>query len=362
MTNPRTPDVVRTTLAVLFIALLLIASFWIIRPFLTSFIWSVMIVVATWPVLLWFQARLGNSRGAAVAVMCVLILMVVIVPALLAVLTIIAKGDDIARGIRALADLRLPPPPDWVAKIPLAGHKIADAWQRFIALSQEELATKLAPFARTGIRWFVSQAGSVAMMIVQFLLIVIISAILYAKGETASAGVRSFALRLAGRHGEEAAILAGKAVRGVALGVVVTAIIQSFIAGLGLIVTGVPLPALLTAVMFVLCLAQIGPALVMIPTVIWLYWAHGALWGSVLLFFAVVAQAIDNFIRPVLIRKGVDLSLVLIILGVIGGLVGFGIMGLFIGPVVLAVAYTLLKVWVTRDEAGEATDDDGTRR
>ena len=98
-----------------------------------------------------------------------------------------------------------------------------------------------------------------------------------------------------------------------------------------------PAAAVLTAVMFMLCLAQIGPGLVLVPVVIWLYWAQGALWGTVLLVFTVVAAQCDNVIRPVLIRKGVDLSLVLIIPGVIGGLIAFGIIGLFIGPVVLAV-------------------------
>ncbi len=356
---PVTRDITKTTLAVLFIGMLITACFWILRPFLTSIVWATMIVVATWPILLWFQSRLRDSRGLAVAVMTVLILMVVIVPFLLAVVTIIGKADDIAYKVKTLADFRLPPLPEWVGNIPLAGKKIAGIWQHFMTLSREELAGQLTPYARTAVGWFVAQAGSVAMMMLQFFLTVIISAILYAKGETASTGVFKFARRLAGQHGEEAVVLAAKAVRGVALGIVVTAIIQSFIGGIGLAVVGVPAAALLTAVMFILCLAQIGPALVLIPAVIWLYWAHGALWGTVLLVFTVVATGVDNFIRPFLIKKGADLSLILIITGVIGGLIAFGIIGLFIGPVVLAVTYTLLKVWVSHNDSGEAPADVG---
>jgi predicted PurR-regulated permease PerM len=354
-----TRDITGTVLAVLFIGMLIAASFWILRPFLTSIVWATMIVVATWPILLWLQARLGNRRGLAAAVMTLLILMVVIVPFLLAVATIVEKADDIAARVKALAAFRLPPAPEWVGKIPLAGRKIADAWQHLTILREEELAAQLTPFARKAVGWFAAQAGSVAMMMVQFFLTVIISAILYAKGETASAGVRKFARRLAGQHGEEAVLLAAKAVRGVALGIVVTALIQSFIGGIGLIVAGVPAAVLLTAVMFILCLAQIGPSLVLIPVVIWLYWAHGPLWGTVLLVFTVVAAGVDNFIRPVLIRKGADLSLVLIIAGVIGGLIAFGIIGLFIGPVMLAVTYTLLKVWVSHNDSEEAPADGG---
>jgi predicted PurR-regulated permease PerM len=355
-----TRDTVRTTLAVLFIGVLLTACFWILRPFLTSIVWATMIVVATWPMLLWFQKRLGGRRGLAAAVMTVLILMVVIVPFLLAVATIIEKADDIVYRVKALATFTLPPPPDWVGKIPLAGRKMVTIWQQFASFGPEDLTARLTPYTRQAVGWFATQAGSLAMVAIEFFLMVIVSAILYVTGETAAAGVRSFARRLAGRNGDEAVILAAKAIRGVALGIVITAIIQSSIGGIGLAITGVPAAALLTAVMFILCLAQIGPALVLVPAVVWLYWTQGAFWGTILLVFTVIAIAVDNVIRPVLIRKGVDLSLVLILPGVIGGLIAFGIIGLFIGPVVLAVTYTLLKVWVSggeKEEEGSVSSD-----
>ena len=185
------------------------------------------------------------------------------------------------------------------------------------------------------------------MVVLQFFLTVIIAAILYAKGEETSEGIRSFAQRLAGKHGDAVVILAEKAIRGVALGVVVTAIIQATVGGIGLAVTGVPAAALLTAVMFMLCLAQIGPALVLVPALIWVYWNDGVIWGTILLVFVILAMTLDNFVRPVLIKKGADLPLVMIFAGVIGGLIAFGIIGLFIGPVVLAVAHTLLKAWIS---------------
>jgi predicted PurR-regulated permease PerM len=198
------------------------------------------------------------------------------------------------------------------------------------------------------------------MTMIQFLLTTIIAAIMYAKGEVIRSGVLSFARRLAGPQGEEVTILAAKAIRGVALGVVLTALIQTALGGVGLFITGVPAAALLTAVMFMLCLAQIGPALVLVPAVIWLYWTGSTLWGTILLIFTILALTIDNVVRPVLIKKGADLPLLLIFAGVIGGLIAFGIIGLFIGPVVLAVTYTLLKVWVTgdvrEDETGLATE------
>jgi predicted PurR-regulated permease PerM len=347
---PGTMDLTRTILAVLFIGGLITASFWILLPFLSAILWATTIVVTTWPVMLGIQAWLRGKRWLAVTAMTLLLLLVIIVPISLAVATIVDKVGDIATWGKSLAAFTIPPPPGWLDRIPIVGPKVAGTWGQYAALSREELSARLTPYAGKALNWFATQAGSIAKMALQFLLTVIISAILYAKGEAVSSGVRSFAQRLAGQRGEDAVNLSAKAVRGVALGIVVTAIIQTSISGLGLVITGVPAPAVLTAVIFMLCLAQIGPALVLIPTVIWCYGKDGPLWGTLLLVVSIIAIAIDNVIRPVLIRKGADLPLVMIFAGVIGGLVTFGILGLFIGPVVLAVSYTLLESWVLGGE------------
>jgi len=344
--DPITRDITRTTLAVLFIGILIAASFWILRPFLTAIIWATIIVIATWPLLLKLQGRLWGRRGLAVAVMTVVLLLVIVVPLMVAVTTIVGKADDISVRVKSLSDFTVSPPPDWVGGIPVAGKKLAEKWQHFAGLSHEELSAQITPYAQTALRWFMSKAGSVAAVLLEFLLTVIISAIMYAGGEKASAGVLSFAVRLAGPRGEEVTVLAGKAIRSVALGIVVTALIQTVIGGTGMVISGIPGAPVLTAVAFMLCLAQLGPTLVLAPSVIWLYWKGDPLWGTVLLIFTIFAGGIDNFIRPILIKKGADLPLIMIFAGVIGGLIAFGIIGLFIGPVVLAVTYTLLKAWV----------------
>src|SRR5208337_4506364 len=163
--------------------------------------------------------------------------------------------------------------------------RLAARWSSFVALSPEERTSLVAPYAQTVLQWFVAQAGSIGMTMLQFFLTAIIAAIMYANGEMVRSGILSFARRLAGPQGEEVAVLAGKAIRGVALGVVLTALIQATVGGVGLAVVGVPAAALLTALMFMLCLAQIGPAVVLVPAVIWLYWKDGAIWGTVLLVF-----------------------------------------------------------------------------
>jgi predicted PurR-regulated permease PerM len=142
----------------------------------------------------------------------------------------------------------------------------------------------------------------------------------------------------------------------VALGVVVTAFIQAALSSFALVVTGVPYASILSALILMLCVAQLGPALVMLPAVGWMYWSGEGVTATILLVLTIPCMVIDNFLRPVLIRKGVDLPLLLILVGVIGGLVAFGLIGLFLGPTILAVGYTLFDAWVGEGKMPEADD------
>jgi predicted PurR-regulated permease PerM len=179
-------------------------------------------------------------------------------------------------------------------------------------------------------------------------------AVLYAGGESWAAWVRRFSRRLAGERGDRVTVLAGQAIRGVALGVVLTAVLQSILGGIGLAIAGVPFAPVLTAVMFVLCIAQLGPILVLLAATAWVYATVGAGWGTFMLVWSLVVGLMDNFVRPALIKRGADLPFLLIFSGVVGGLMAFGLVGIFVGPVVLAVAYTLLDDWIS-DEQGAAS-------
>jgi predicted PurR-regulated permease PerM len=192
-------------------------------------------------------------------------------------------------------------------------------------------------------------------VLVQFLLTIAVAVVMYANGEHAAGAVRRFGHRLAGERGEQSVRLAGQAIRSVALGVVVTALLQSVLGGAGIALAGLPLPAVLTAVMFMLCIAQLGPLLVLVPAVIWLYWSGESGWGTFLLIWSILLSSLDSVVRPLLIRKGAHLPLILLLAGVIGGLIAFGLVGIFLGPVVLAVGYTLLQSWM----AEARVPDDG---
>lgn len=343
-------DLTRTVLAVLLMVILISASFWILRPFLLAIIWAAMIVVATWPMMLKLQRAL-RGRALAVMIISVAMVLVFVVPLVLTIQILVDNADTITAWWGTLATAVIPQPPEWLSRVPLVGAKIAERWTSIAAADKEELVARLAPHAAAAAQWAANAVGSFGMLGLQFFLTVIIAVLLYTQGEAAKAGLIRFGRRLAGDRGEGAVVLAGQAIRAVALGVVVTALAQTVLAGLGLAVAGVPFASLLTGVILILCIAQIGPILVLVPAVIWLFWSDQTAWGTALLVWTVGVGTMDNILRPFLIRKGADLPMPLIFAGVIGGLIAFGIVGLFVGPVVLAVTYTLLKDWVGERDA-----------
>jgi len=195
-------------------------------------------------------------------------------------------------------------------------------------------------------QWFVGKVGNLGGLLVNFLLTVVGTALLYSNGEKAADMMLRFGARLAGEPGVAAVRLSARAIRGVALGVVATALAQTVIGWIGLAMTGVPFALVLSVLIFLLALAQIGGAPVLIIGVVWLFWHgfNGA--GIFLIAITLITAVVDNVVRPLLIKKGADLPLLLIFAGVIGGLIAFGLIGIFIGPVVLAICYTLLHAWL----------------
>ncbi|MCC6673043.1 MAG: AI-2E family transporter YdiK [Planctomycetes bacterium] len=348
-THPRR-DLTRTVLAILFLGGLLFTSFQVLRPFLVPLIWAALLTVATWPLLARFQTWLGGRRWLAVSAMLVVILATFIVPFSLALSVMVDNAPDAVAWLKSLPERGLPRPPGWLADLPLVGARLHDSWAEFATQDPEALRARFAPHAESLARWFVGQVGGAGLLFVDFLLTVILSGLLYARGEAFARELRAFSRRLAGERGESTALLAGSAIRAVAFGVVVTALIQALVGGLGLALAGIPAAGLLTAIMFVTSVAQVGAAPVLALAAIWLFTQGAIGWGITLGVWTIVVGSLDNVVRPLLIKKGLDLPLALVFSGVIGGLIAFGPVGLFAGPMVLAVAHTLLRAWVAEPE------------
>jgi predicted PurR-regulated permease PerM len=348
MMSDTSTDITRIVLFVLVIGMLLAGSVWTLLPFLSGMIWATTIAVATWPTLLQLQRLAWGRRWVAVVIMTLLVLVVFIVPFALATSALLDAAYRSPTVMNDFVTHGLGPPPSWIASVPVLGDQLVERWQTIAAGGPGALAAVLQPYARSAAAWAIAAIGGLGSTLVLILLTVVILAILYARGEIAASGVLAFAHRLGGESGEGTVRLAGQAIRSVALGVLVTALVQAVLAGVGLWFCGVPHPGLLTAIAFILGVAQLGPLPILAPAVGWLYWSGSGGWATALLIWSLPVAALDNVVRPILIRRGVALPLLLIIAGVIGGLIGFGVVGLFVGPVVLAATYTLAKDWVAR--------------
>ncbi|MDH4181785.1 MAG: AI-2E family transporter YdiK [Betaproteobacteria bacterium] len=359
---PGSRDLTRIALGVLVIGGLLAGVFAVLKPFLPALLWATMIVVATWPLMRALERRLGGRRILASALMVLAMLVVVIAPLATAVTTLIEQAARLPE--IKVAELHVPSPPAWVAGLPLAGERLAAEWQAVAAAKPDELASKAAPYIAPVARWIAAQAGTIGAFTIHLGLTLLLSGVLYATGDQAASGLRRFARRLHGTQGDNAVVLAAASVRAVALGIVVTAVVQTALGALGLLVAGVPFVSLLAALMFIFCIAQLGPAIPLLGGVAWL-WFTGAPTAAILLFVWMTGVVmLDNVLRPLLIKRGADLPLLLIMAGVIGGLLSFGLVGLFVGPVLLAVAYRLIGAWVAEQDsdASAATDADPHNR
>ena len=352
MSNLHQPrDVPQVMLSVLFLALMLVACLWIVSPFVLGFAWAGTIVIATWPILLRLQRLLFGRRSLAVLVMTLLLFLLFIIPIALLVNSLVDNSGPVIQSISS-GDMTLPDL-NWLNSIPLVGERPYAGWHSLLEMGGSAIMAKVRPYVGTTTSWFVGQAAHIGRFMMHWSLMLLFSALLYWQGEKVAYGIRHFASRLAAKRGDAAVLLAAQAIRAVALGVVVTALVQAVLGGIGLAISGVPYATILTVVMIFSCLVQLGPLPVLIPSIIWLYWSGDTTWGTVLLVWSCVVGTIDNFIRPMPIRMGADLPMILILSGVIGGLIAFGMIGLFIGPVLLAVSWRLFDAWVKEAPAPE---------
>lgn len=338
-------DLTKIIFGIMFILILIIASFWIVQPFILGFAWAGMVVTATWPLLLRLQANLWNRRGLAVFVMTILLILLFVIPIGLFINSIVDMMPQVNAWATKNEQLEVPQLL-WLESIPVVGDDLFRSWNNLIADGGKTLMTKIQPYAGETATWVLSQVVHIGNFMIHSALMVVFSALLYYKGEAVAASIQCFATRLSPSKGEVVITLTEQAIRAVALGIVVTAFTQSILGGIGLAVSGVNYATVLTVIMFVSCLIQLGPLTVLIPAVIWLYWSGDNTWATILLVWSCIVGTLDNVLRPMLIRMGADLPILLILSGVIGGMLAFGLIGLFIGPVVLAVGYRLISAWI----------------
>lgn len=341
-------DLTKLMFCALFILTMMITSFLVIQPFIIVLTWAVMVVITTWPLLIKLQIVLWGRRVLAVIVMTLLLILFFVIPIALLVNSLLINSAPLVAWASSPANMHFPEM-EWLNAIPLIGSKIYNSWHNLVEGGANELLAKLRPYVGEATTWFVAQAAHLGRFVVHLALMVLFSVLFYFHGERVAQGIRRFAVRLADEKGDSVVVLAAQSIRAVALGLVVTALIQAVLGGIALAMAGIPYATLLTVLMFILCVVQLGPLLVLIPAIIWLYWSGDTTWGSILLVWSGILGTFDAVLRPALIRRGADLPMILILFGVIGGLLSLGMIGLFIGPVVLAVSYRLILAWINEE-------------
>jgi predicted PurR-regulated permease PerM len=319
-------------------------SFVLVRPFISIVIWSVVLTVALYPVYDCLVSRLGRRRRLAAAVLTLISLLIVIGPVTWLALSLID-------GLRTLYDrfdplvLALPPPPVAVKNWPLIGDTIYEFWV-LASTNLKAAVTKIAPQLRPVGSILVHIVAGVGTGMIKFLLAVVAAGFLFSPAPLLVDKLKLFSRRVAPGRGEEFVRLAGDTIRAVSRGVIGISAAQAFLAGLGFLAIGIPAASLLTTAVLILGIVQVGPSILLIPIIVWSWFAKETAIALLFTAYMIPVSLLDNVLRPLVLGRGTNTPMLIIVIGVLGGTISYGITGLFLGPIVLAVIWKLFMAWV----------------
>jgi predicted PurR-regulated permease PerM len=319
----------------------------IIRPFLTIMVWSAIIAVALYPVFYWLSRKLYGYRVAAAFVITVLSLLLMLGPATW-------LGLSLAESVRSLmaqlseGTIAVPAPPETIKAWPLIGTKAYETWD-LASTNLRALLTQAVPYLKPVGGTLLGAAGSFGVNLLKFIVATIVSGFLFIPGPALVESIKNILRHLAGARGALFVDMAGATVRTISRGVIGVAVIQALLAGIGLIIAGIPAAGLISFLVLVLGIVQIGPTIILVPLVIWSWFAMDATSAFLFSLYMIPVNLIDNVLRPLVMAKGLGTPMWIILLGVFGGTIVHGMIGLFVGPVVLSIAWQLIVLW-TRSE------------
>jgi predicted PurR-regulated permease PerM len=330
------------------LGLLLYLAFILIRPFITIAAWSVILAVALYPPYQRIVRLTGGRRKLAAALLTLLTLLILIGPVAWLVLGLI----DSIRGVTDQLDLSplvLPAPPETVKSWPLIGDSIYQFWQ-LASTNIQEVWAKIAPALKTIGTTLVQTAAEAGIGTLKFLAAIVVAGFLFAPAPALTDAVNRFSRRLAAERGESFVEIAVATTRAVARGVIGVSMLQALLIGAGLVVAGIPAATLITSIALVLCILQIGPSLVVIPVIIWVWMTRDTSVALLFTAYMIPVNLIDNVLRPLVMGRGLNTPIVVILIGLIGGTLSLGLTGLFLGPIILAVIWELLVAWIRERE------------
>jgi predicted PurR-regulated permease PerM len=328
------------------IALLVIGCVYVLQPFMAAVLFSAILCLFTWPLYHRLWLRFGRRDTLAAVTMTLLLLIALILPMAYLAINLADSADKLFNEIGTSLQNLQPQAPDWLRNLPLVGQQISRSWES-ATTSHEELVKLLQQYYEPMRAFTLRAVQLVAGGFLQLLLVVFVAFFFYRDGARLAQGLVTIVRRLGGELGEEMLDLSCNTVKGVMLGIFGTALAQSVVAMAGFVLAGAPTPLLLACATFFLSVVPIGPPLIWGGASIWLYnhGEHG--WAIFLALYGLLAiSTVDNVIKPILISHSSHLPLLLIVLGVLGGAIAFGFIGIFLGPTLLAVGFTLMVHWI----------------
>jgi len=328
--------------AAISIGLVVILVYWcfdIVKPFITPVIWGVILAVAMYPLYLRLQTILGERQRFSAALCTLFLLSLVIVPSVLLTDSLVVSVQFLTQNF-GTGSLTIPPPPESIGSWPFVGKPIVEFW-RLASENIEAALQQIAPHLKVIGSWLLTTAEDTGLGILQFIVAIIISGFLLPQAKSGQHFSLLIANHFVGDQGESLIDLAQATVRSVALGILGVAVIQSILAGLGFIIAGVPAAGLWALLCLLLSVLQIGIALVVTPIIIYMFYHVDTFTAVAFLIWIIPVTFMDTFLKPILLSRGVKTPMVVIFLGAIGGFLKSGIVGLFIGAVILSLSYAL---------------------
>jgi predicted PurR-regulated permease PerM len=326
------------------VAIVIYWSFLLVRPFIAILIWAAILSVALYPIFSWLKRILGGRSALASVLLTTLALIVILGPLSTLGFALVDNLSSITIGMTK-GTVTIPPPPDSVADWPLIGAQLFSFWQSASVELGEALAT-IGPQLKDAALKLLGVVGNIGLGVLQFTLAIVIAGFTYSRADGIQSSLKTFAARAAPGVGEHFVDLAGGTVRSVARGVVGISLIQSLLFGVGALAAEIPLAGLWTFFALILAIVQIGPGIVILPVIVYAWLTMDTLAAVILSVYMVPVMLMDNVLRPIVMGRGLPVPMLVIFIGVIGGTIAHGLIGLFVGPIVLALGYELARAWI----------------
>ncbi len=327
--------------------LLLVWCFQIIRPFIPPIVWGIVIAIGTYPIFQWLIKKTNLSNALGATLFTLLMICLLITPTVMLSGVLFEDTQALAKNLES-GTLNIPAPPDAVGKLPLIGDDLKDFWTRASEDPKAALG-QIEPQLKALGKWLLKAAAGAGLGVLMFIFSIIIAGIFIAKADACNKAVLIICNRLVGERGDSMAALSHKIIQSVITGILGIALIQTLLAGLGFIAMGIPGAGFLSMICLVLAVVQIDILIILIPLSIYAFSFAGTGAAVAFLIWNVAVGLLNNILKPILLGRGVDAPMLVIFLGAIGGLLLSGILGLFIGPVVLVLGYTLFMDWLDHE-------------